>query len=196
MKILLAGILGGIVMFIWTSIAHMALPLGEAGIGEIPNESAVLSAMQSNIGDQTGLYIFPGPGVGKNATRQEKNEAMKHMGEKIAMNPSGILMYHAPGRQLMLGKLLGIEFGTELLEAILVVFLLAQTRIASFASRVGFVLVAGILAAIATNVSYWNWYGFPCVYTASYMFIQIVGFFLVGIVAAFMLRKMSVRIAP
>jgi hypothetical protein len=196
MKILLAGILGGIVMFIWTSIAHMALPLGEAGIGEIPNESVVLSAMQSNIGDQTGLYIFPGPGVGKNATRQEKNEAMKHMGEKIAMNPSGILMYHAPGRQLMLGKLLGIEFGTELLEAILVVFLLAQTRIASFAGRVGFVLVAGILAAIATNVSYWNWYGFPCVYTASYMFIQIVGFFLVGIVAAFMLRKMSVRIAP
>src|SRR5438128_12394968 len=34
MKILLAGILGGIVMFIWTSIAHMALPLGEAGIRE------------------------------------------------------------------------------------------------------------------------------------------------------------------
>ena len=192
MKVLLAGIFGGIVMFIWTSIAHMALPLGEAGLGEIPNESAVLSAMQSNIGDQTGLYIFPGPGLGKNATRQEKNEAMKHMGEKIATNPSGILMYHPPGRPLILGKLLGIEFGTELLEAILVVFLLAQTRIASFAGRVGFVLVAGILAAIATNVSYWNWYGFPCVYTASYMFIQIVGFFLVGIVAAFMLRKMSV----
>jgi hypothetical protein len=192
MKILLAGIFGGIVMFIWTSIAHMALPLGEAGLGEIPNESAVLSAMQSNIGDQTGLDIFPGPGLGKNATRQEKNEAMKHMGEKIATNPSGILMYHPPGRPLVLGKLLGIEFGTELLEAIMVVFLLAQTRIASFAGRVGFVLVAGILAAIATNVSYWNWYGFPCVYTASYMFIQIVGFFLVGIVAAFMLRKMSV----
>jgi len=196
MKILLAGILGGVVMFIWTSIAHMALPLGEAGLREIPNESAVLSAMQSNIGEQTGLYIFPGPGVGKNATRQEKNEAMKHMGEKMATNPSGILMYHAPGRPMAFGKLLGIEFGTELLEAILVVFLLAQTSIASFAGRVGFVLVAGILASIATNVSYWNWYGFPCVYTASYMLIQIIGFFLVGIVAAFVLRKNSVGTAP
>jgi hypothetical protein len=59
MKILLAGIFGGIAMFIWTSIAHLLLPLGEAGISEIPNESAVLGAMQSNIGDQTGLYIFP-----------------------------------------------------------------------------------------------------------------------------------------
>jgi len=191
MKILLAGILGGVVMFIWTSIAHMALPLGEAGLREIPNESAVLGAMQNNIGEQTGLYIFPGPGVGKNATRQEKNEAMKHMGEKMATNPSGILMYHAPGRPFTFGKWLGIEFGTELLEAILVVFLLAQTHIASFAGRVGFVLAAGILAAIATNVSYWNWYGFPCVYTTGYMFIQIVGFLCVGVVAALVLRRRS-----
>jgi hypothetical protein len=189
MKILLAGILGGIAMFIWTSIAHMALPLGQAGIREIPNESAVLGAMQSNIGEQTGLYIFPGPGIGKNATRHEKDEAMKQMREKIAANPSGILMYHAPGRPFAFGKWLGVEFGTELLQAILVVFLLAQTRIVSFAGRVGFVLVAGILAAITTNVSYWNWYGFPCVYTAGYMVTQIVGFFLVGVVAALVLPK-------
>jgi hypothetical protein len=189
MKILLAGILGGVAMFIWTSIAHMFLPLGEAGIREIPNESTVLSAMQSNIGEETGLYIFPGPGVGKNATREEKNEAMKHMGEKMAANPSGILMYHAPGRPFTLGKWLGIELGTELLEAVLVVFLVAQTGINSFFGRVGFVFVAGILASIATNVSYWNWYGFPCVYTASYMFIQVIGFLCVGIVAALMLPK-------
>jgi uncharacterized membrane protein YkgB len=189
MKILLAGILGGTVMFIWTSLAHMVLPLGEAGIGEIPNESAVLSAMQSNIRDQTGLYIFPGLGVGKNATRQEKSEAMKHMAEKIGANPSGILMYHAPGRPFTLGQSLGIEFATELLESILVVFLLVQTSIGSFSGRVAFVLVAGILASVATNISYWNWYGFPQVYTASYMLIQIIGFFLVGIVAALVLRK-------
>jgi hypothetical protein len=191
MRVLLACILGGIVMFIWTSMAHMALPLGEAGIREIPNESAVLSAMQSNIEDKTGLYIFPGPGAGKNASRQEKSEAMKHMSEKIATNASGILMYHPPGRPFALGKSLGIEFGTELLESILVVVLLAWAGIGSFASRVSFTIVAGILTAIGTNVSYWNWYGFPSSYTASYIFIQIVGFFCVGIVAGTILRKRS-----
>jgi hypothetical protein len=195
MKVFLAGIFGGIAMFIWTSIAHLALPLGEAGIGEIPNESAVLTALQSNIGGQTGLYIFPGLGVGKNATRQEKNEAMKQIAAKAGSGPSGILMYH-PTRAFTFGKWMGIEFGTELLEAILVVFLLAQTRIASFAGRVGFAFVAGILAAMATNVSLWNWYGFPSVYIGSYMLIQVVGFLCVGIVAALMLRKTSLRTAP
>ena len=58
-RIILAGVLGGIAMFIWTSIAHMALPLGDAGIREIPNEQAVLSAIQTNIGEQSGLYLSP-----------------------------------------------------------------------------------------------------------------------------------------
>jgi len=191
MKILLAGVIGGIVMFIWTSIAHMALPLGEAGINEIPNESAVLGAMQSSISDKTGLYIFPGLGVGKSATREEKSEAMKQMQPKMAANPSGILMYHPPGRPFAFGKSLAVEFNTEVLQAILVIWLLAQTRIGSFGGRVGFVLIAGILAAITTNISYWNWYGFPGVYTASYILIEIVGFVLVGVVAGLVLRTRS-----
>jgi hypothetical protein len=102
-------------------------------------------------------------------------------------------MYHPPGRPLTIGKWLGIEFATEVVESILVVFLLAQTRVSSFAGRVGFVFVAGVLAAMATNVSYWNWYGFPGVYIASYMFIQVIGFICVGIVAALVLRKNPVQ---
>src|SRR6266446_9056043 len=188
MRILLAGILGGIAMFIWTSIAHMALPLGEAGINEIPNESAVLSAMQSNMGDKTGLYIFPGLGVGENATRHEKQEAMKKAMDKLATEPSGILMYNS-ARPFTFARYLGIEFATEVVEAILAVFLLAQTNISSFSGRVGFVLTTGILAAIATNISYWNWYGFPAVYTASYMLTQVIGFICVGLVAALVLGK-------
>ena len=113
---------------------------------------------------------------------------MKQAMEKAASGPSGMIMYH-PTREFAFGKLLGVEFGTEVLESILVVFLLAQTSIASFGGRVGFVLVAGILAAIATNVSYWNWYGFPGVYISAYMLIQVVGFICVGIIAGLVLGK-------
>ena len=189
-RILLAGILGGVVMFIWTSIAHMFLPLGEVGIREIPNEETVLSTLQTNIGFKDGLYIFPGTGVGKDATREEKREAMRKETDKMAKGPSGLLIYKR-NRPFNFARALGIEFGTEVVEAILVVFLLAQTGITGLAGRVGFVLTAGILAAIATNVSYWNWYGFPRLYTAAYISIQIIGFLCVGIVAALVLGKRS-----
>lgn len=189
-RILLAGVLGAIAMFIWTSLAHTVLPLGEAGVGEIPNDEALLKAMESGAGANAGLYIFPGMGLGPDATHAQRHAAMKDYEAKLAKNPSGLLMYHPAGsRPIVMWKYMTIEFATELLEALLVVTLLAQTRIVTFGGRLGFVAVAGILAAIATNVSYWNWWGFPAVYTASYMFIQIVGFFLIGLVAALVFRK-------
>lgn len=76
------------------------------------------------------------------------------------------------------------------------VFLLAQTRLRSFASRLGFVALVGLLATIATNVSYWNWYGFPVTYTAAYMTTNFVGFLCAGLVAAAVLREREpVRVA-
>ena len=190
-RVLLAGILGGIAMFIWSFVAHDLLPLGEIGVRQFENEDAMLDALKTNVGDAPGFYHFPGHHAGPNASAHEKSEAIKRAMEKAATGPSGILIYH-PTRRFAFGKLLGIEFGAEVVEAILIVFLLSQTRIESFAGRVGFVLVAGILVTIPTNVSYWNWYGFPSNYTAAYMFIQIVGFFCAGVVAASVLPKRRV----
>ncbi|PYK46793.1 MAG: hypothetical protein DME46_01060 [Verrucomicrobia bacterium] len=177
-------------MFIWSFIAHDLLPLGETGIREFKNEASMLDVLKTNLGDASGLYHFPGHKAGPNATRQEKSDAMKRAMEKAASGPSGMLIYH-PTREFTFGKLLGIEFATELLEAILVVFLLTQTRIESFGGRVGFVLTAGILAAITTNIPYWNWYGFPSSYTVAYMSIEIIGFLCVGLIAALVLRNRS-----
>ena len=191
-RIFLAGVLGAVAMFVWTFVAHELLPLGEAGISEIPNEAEVLAAMKSNIGKKPGLYFFPGLGLGPNATHAQQKDAMKTYATKLEKNPSGLFVYHPAGsRPFVMPKFLTIEFVTEFCEALLAVWLLAQTRIVSFGGRVGFVLAAGIMAAIATNVSYWNWYGFPTVYTVSYIYIEIVGFFLVGVVAALMFRRVT-----
>jgi hypothetical protein len=191
-RILLAGLLGAVAMFAWTAIAHMALPIGESGVQNTMDDDALLSAMKSTVKDKEGLYIYPTMGLPPGATHAEQSAAMEKYPGKLAKNPSGIFLYHPAGsRPMNMSKFLTIEFITELCEALLVVWLLAQTRIATFGGRLGFVTVAGLLAAIATNVSYWNWYGFPTNYTASYMFIQLVGFFLVGIVAAIMFRRVT-----
>jgi hypothetical protein len=191
-RIFLTGVLGAIAMFAWTSIAHMALPLGEAGVQNTMNDDPLLSALKSTVNDKPGLYIYPSMGLGPDATHAQRSEAMKAFEAKLEKNPSGFFIYHPAGsRPMNMGKYLSIEFITELCEALLAVWLLAKTRIVTFGGRVGFVTAAGIMAGIATNVSYWNWWGFPGNYTAAYIFIQVVGFFLVGLVAAIMFRRVT-----
>lgn len=188
-RVLLAGLLGGIAMYVWTFVAHEVLPFGEAGVKEIPNEAPVLSAMRASIGDAAGFYIFPGSGLGPNATSQQKQAAMQQYEQKLAANPTGILIYHPPGTPFVFPRRLAIEFLTELIQSLLAVILLAQAHLLRFAARVGFVVLIGVLASIATNVSYWNWYGFPAIYTAAYMTTGIVGYLCVALIAAAIVKK-------
>ncbi|MDQ2868573.1 MAG: hypothetical protein M3R59_09230 [Verrucomicrobiota bacterium] len=186
-RVLLAGILGGIVMFFWNWVAHDLLPLGTIGLSEIPNEKAVLAAMDSGIGNKPGLYFFPG--FGANATRAQKEAAMSDP-KRLEENPSGLMVYHPPNTHpLLFVRSLSIEFLAELVESLLAVYLLAQTAINSFGGRWFFVTVVGVIAAIATNISYWNWYGFPGDYTAAYILMQLVGFVLTGLLAAVLIGK-------
>ena len=187
-RILIAGIVGGIVMFFWNFVAHELLPLGEMGVKVMPNEDTVTSALQTSLGDTPGFYFFPSGGLNPDATAEQKKEAMKKMEEQMAASAGGVLVYR-PKRIFNFPKRLVIQFATDVAEALLAVFLLAQTRITGFGGKVGFVLTAGILAAITTNVPYANWYGFPKDFTMGQMITQILGFLLVGIVAAIALGK-------
>ena len=175
-------------MFIWNFVAHDLLPLGEMGVRIMANEDAVTSALQTNLGNTSGFYYFPTGGLTPGATGEEKKAAMKKAEEQMAAGAAGVLIYR-PKRQFNFPRRLIIEVGTDVAEALLAVFLLAQTGIAGFGGKVGFVLTAGILAAITTNVPYANWYGFPKDYTLGQMAIQVAGFLLVGIVAALVFPK-------
>ncbi len=179
---LLAGILGGFAFFAWSFVAHMLLPLGEAGVKEMPNDQAVMASMKANLPGR-GLYLFPGSGLPANASRSERNAAIEQQFQKIATGPSGLLMYH-PAREVSFPRSLATELLTNIIQMLLAVYLLAQTSLWTFAGRWWFLTVAGILAAISTNVSYWNWYGFPTRYTLGYTSTILMGFAFAGLVAA------------
>jgi hypothetical protein len=186
-RVLFAGLAGGIAMFFWASIAHMATPLARVGISQINgNESAVLGALHASLGDKPGLYVYPSLDL-----NSPQADAMKAYDAKLVDNPSGILIYHPPGaRSLTPGQLI-TEFLAEMLEAMLAIWLLSKTAITGMGGRIAFVASAGVLASLPTNISYWNWYGFPASYTAVYMLIEIIGFALAGTAAAFVLRSRS-----
>ena len=184
MKLLLAALLGALAIFLWEFVAHMVTPLGEAGLDYLPASEAVSLSLQSAIGSKAGMYLFPTAGLTANSSREEKQQVMARMSDELKNKPSGLLIYKPPGTEFSFGKNLAIQFLTDLVKALLVVGLLSQARLTSFGSRVGFVVLAGVLASIATNIPYWNWYGFNGTYTGSQIFMEIVGFLCAGLVIA------------
>jgi hypothetical protein len=103
--------------------------------------------------------------------------------------PSGLLIYKPAGTRFNFAKCLAVQFLTDFGKALLAGWLLMQTGLVTFASRVGFVVMAGVLAAIATNVPHWNWYGFDGTFTMACVFMEIAGFFFAGLVIAAVLQR-------
>jgi len=187
-RTLIAGVAGGVVMFVWTTIAHIFLPLGHTGISQIPNEAPVIAAMQSAMGDKPGLYFFPW------VDPTDPNAPKDYM-EKAKTSPSGFIIYHPPmtnaGGGLPIEPL--AEFFKELIQTLIAAVLLSLTVLASYLSRVAFVTAIGVSAGIATNVSNLIWYRFPLDYTLSFVTIEIVGAFVAGLAIAAIIRTHASR---
>lgn len=175
-RIVLAGILAGIVVFAWGALSHMVLGLGETGIKQIPNEDTVLATMKGNI-IEPGFYFFP---WGDESTP----EGMKQWEEKYKRGPIGVLIYQPAGRTPMGPGQLGTELGIDIVAALIAAALLAQAAAVGFGGRLLFVVLLGLFGAVATNISYWNWYGFPTDYTLAVVADEIIGWTLAGLVLA------------
>jgi hypothetical protein len=91
---------------------------------------------------------------------------------------------------------LGAEFASELLQALPLAWVMAQAVPARYLWRAGFALICGLMAAIPTNVSYWNWCGFPASYTLAYMTTVNIGFLAAGLVAAKVLGRPRYNMQP
>ena len=186
--VVMGGVLGGLTMFVWLFLAHEVLGLGEMGVKEIPNEASVLGAMQAAIHER-GLYIFPGFGLGARTTAAQRNEAMAAYMKKYELVAHGVLVYNPPSGPFNFPMLLAREGALNLLEGLLAAWLLSCAVVGrGYWARAGFVAVIGIVAAISTNLEYWNWYEFPSAYIAGYFITQVVGYLLVGLVAASFVR--------
>src|SRR6185295_10844229 len=170
MRTLLAGIAAGIAMFIWSSIAHVATPLGMMGISTLPDESVTVGNLASAVGDKGGLFLFP-----SNMGSRPSSSA--------ATAPGGFLVFNPKSATSMAPKNLIIEFLTELAEGLIAAWLLAQTALSAYVARVGFVAAVGLAAAITTNIPYWNWYSFPTAYTLGYGFVEFASYVAAGLVA-------------
>ena len=183
MRILIAALLGAIAMFVWTAIAHMATPLGSTGFSQMPNEAAVLHSMDQSIGAKPGLYFFPWINP-KDPDAMTKSAAL----EKV--NPSGLLLYRPAGMGMdgNMTPMLVKEFIKQFVQALIAAWI-ASMIVGGFATRWLAVTGMFVSSAIAVNVSYWNWYGFPLDFTVAAIIMELVSGIVAGAAIAWWLGR-------
>jgi hypothetical protein len=169
-RILIAGVLAGLAMFVWESIAHMALPLGEMGISALPNEAATRAALAAHLGNAEGLYFFPD----------------MRAGGTPAAGPWGVLVYHP--NWTFTWSVMGWEALTELVQGVALALLLGMAAVSGFGRRMAIAALVGVAAAVAVSPSYTIWYGFPAAYTAGQMIVAFGDYIIGGAVIAWLLK--------
>ena len=186
-RIFLAGFLGGVVMLIWLTVAHMVSPLGQVGFDNMPNDEVTRPALAASMGARPGMYGFPA--MDMQLAAKDMGASMKAYEEKTRAGPSGFVIYHPAGQPLNMGMGALQEFLKLWVVATIAAFLLAEASTQlSYGARVGFVAAIGAIASLSTNVSYRAWYGFPGDYTAAAIFMEFVGYVLGGLVLAWFAR--------
>src|SRR5215813_13257763 len=154
MRVIVAAIVGGIIVFVWSAIAHLFTPLGTMGFSALPDEARVMESFRAV--PSSGMYFFPYMDMKKKPTAEEQ----KAYEEKVKAGPSGILVITKGGGATMSGKSLGSEFASNVAAA-LIAALLVSSMIGGYFKRAFAVALMGLFGVISLLVSYWIWYGFP-----------------------------------
>ena len=157
MKILISGIVGGLILFVWSFVSWMVLPWHNHTFQTFAHEQSV-EAILSVDAPSAGMYVL-------------KNKPFAF----LAVSPQG---YGSMNSKMLFAALF------DFLSASLVAYLLLRLKKTNYFSRLIVVLAFALAVGIQGHVSNWNWWGFSSSFTLVGMADLIIGWFLAGLVLA------------
>ena len=178
MRMLVAGVIGGIVLFLWGAVAHMALPIGEMGMKVATNQDAALAAVSASATPGAGVYMLPG----MSPEEWSNEEARQAFADRAKAAPYAFVIYQPGGNpvNVSMGPNLVKQFVGDTLVALLVAWLMSLAPFA-FGRRVLIGTVVGIASWLAISVPYWNWYMFPADFTFGALLDVALGLLIAGV---------------
>lgn len=184
MRTLIAGLIGGVVFFMWAAFAHMVLPIGEMGMQRPASEDAVIAAASANM-STPGVYVVPG----LSGDQMKDEAAVKAYSEKAKSNPYAFVVYQPQGKDGMdMGGNLATQFISDTLSAIVVAFVLGLGAF-GFSKRVFIATALGLFSWLTLSVPFWNWYRFPLDFTLGTLLEQVLGWLIAGVAMAWYLGR-------
>ena len=163
--VILGGLFGGLILFLWSALSWMVLPLHAQTLHSFKNETLVESALMASLdNDQGGVYMLPNPHGKKNGPFA-----------LVIVNPKG---WGEMGVHMLIG------FLTQVLGAMLVTGLLLKTGGMKYWGRVWFVVMFALTAGVIGHLPQWNWWGYSSGFILAEFVDLFAGWFLAGLVIA------------
>src|SRR5438477_8430214 len=173
-QLVLGSVLGAIVLFVWSAIAWMLIPWAGEPLRTFTNEDAVAQAIKANT-PRSGNYLLPNehkrtPGMTDEQYQKMEQEATDRMSRgpvifaAVRLEPFGSMV-----KPLVIGCI------TQFIAALLATFLLLQTSALSYAGRVGFLTLIGVIIFVGGDLDEWNWWSFTNVYIALQAGANVIG---------------------
>lgn len=181
-KVLIAGLVGGVVIFIWQFISYTVLPWHMMVIHNIPSGEQI-SQILKNDGIPGGVYHHPG--FPEETESQE--EAMKAFTERYKQGANiNLMVYAAQGEDPNNPMQFVISYILNVLGAIIAAFMLwkAGGSIVGLVPRALFVAGLGLFTVVSHILLNWNWWGFPGDFILVESADTLVAWFLAGLAIA------------
>jgi hypothetical protein len=185
MRVLVAGLIGGIVMFLWGVLAHMALGLGNVGIHQPHDENVVLSTLHEGLGDKPGIFLLP------SFDPKQRNDPyqVRAYSQKAIREPYAWVVYLPQGDDMLqMQQQIPRQWAGDTLGALALAFMMGWLGL-GFRRRLGIAAAAAVFAWLGTMVPYWNWYRFPLDFTLAALAEQLIGWLIAGAVMAWWLGR-------
>ena len=191
MRVLVAGLIGGILMFLWGVVAHMALGLGNVGIRQPADESAVLATLHEGLGEQAGVYMLPS----FDPKHMNDPYAVRAYSQKAIRSPYAWVVYLPQGDDMLqMRQQIPRQWASDTLGALALAFVMGLAGL-GFRRRLALAATAVAFAWLSTMVPYWNWYRFPVDFTWAALIEQLIGWLIAGAAMAWWLGRSERKLA-
>jgi len=189
-RIVIAGLLGGAVLFIWGAVSWVWVPWHQ--MAKLPQESIVQRALQST-GADSGVYRFPmmdPDAINESMSDEDKNDVREAFAMRHKEGPVGMLVYNDEGSDwmpmMMHVKGFLLDFVTAVVAATMMS--MAVSSLGGYFGRVLFVLLLGVYVAVGTSMMNWNYMLYPLRFSLEMAGDSIAAALLLGLVISALIK--------
>lgn len=172
----LGTLLGGLVLFLWGAIYHVALPFYTGSMQSFTNEEAVAQALAAGA-PRPGTYALPHMPAGASDEQRRSVEQRSQRGPLV-------LAFVRPHGFGSMGPYLARQLAIDVAVALVATLIVLIARPQGFRNRVLLLVLVGLAIWLATSASQWNWYSSGAAFAMAELAEDLVGLTLVGLVVA------------